>query len=454
LEWRGYLLTVEEVTHKAAGKKHTQATVVMKTADGTGLAKEVVSAHKEDFVLDYQGYSLSRPSSARADKDTLKLVFQVKNIPSQDFEGEDCVFYVSPVERGRPEIMGTPLFWKGYRLRLDRFMNDGLAVTDMIRERYPERDSPVEDRMPDLFWSQQFVLAEITAFSEQKGVVPDGGNLREMAEALMLESGDADACSPVLTFVRKSSFQAVFIADLSVPLADMRLAMPETKPFPAGPLWVSGNWDDDSGGGPSAADAPFSEFIPQYPERYACALMLEDASAFRPARGKARPRQHMREAMETLEDDLYEISAYLTGMFGDGDDAEELTVTDDPDEASVIIGVNIQFPSAGKVRDEDDRERAYPAFQYSLTLTAYDAVTHRKIGRLKASNRFGGGAGAEGYGYEPFWMSDDPGDGTEGIVQSLPDLSEASGRHGFVNALNAFWKNWEPPAAKAEEAAL
>jgi hypothetical protein len=441
----------------------------MKVADGTDITKEEVSAYKEDFVLDYQGYSLCRPSSAQADKDRLRLVFTVKNIPNQDFESEDyiqdfesedCIFYVSPIERGSPEIMETPLFWKGYRLRLDQYMNDGLAVTNMIRDRYPEHNSPIEDNMPDLFWSRQFVLVEMTVFSDQKGVTLDRGNLSEMAEAIVLAGDGAETCWPVLTFVGKSSFQAIFITDLSIPLADLRPTMPDTIPFRIGPLWVGENWSyywedyrkDEPAVSESVPDVPFSDFIPGNPERYTCALMLEDASAYGPAQGKTRPRQHMQEAIDSLRDDLYEISSYLCDMFGDEEDEKGLTITDDPNEASVIIGVNIQFPSAGKYRDEEDREQIYPAYNYSLVLTAYDALTHKRIGSLKASSRFSGSISV--YDYETFWINDDLDDETEGIVQSLPDLSESPGMLSFVNALNAFWQGWEPPAAKEDEPAL
>jgi len=445
LEWRDHLLIIGEITHKADGKKNTQATVELKTVDGSDITKDEVTAYKEDFVLDYQGYSLCRPSSGQAVKGTLKLVFNVRNIPHQDFESEDCIFYVSPIDRGSPEIMGTSLYWKGYRLRLDQYMNDGLAITNMIREQYPEHDSPIEDIMPDLFWSDQFVLVEMTVFSDQKGITLDKGNLYEMAEEIMLTGDDTDTCWPVLTFVRKSSFQAIFIVDLSVPLANLRPTMPDTKPFPAGPLWVGGKWDDDSEDEPAAADVPLSAFVPEYPESYTCVLMLEDASAYEPAEGKTRPRQHMKEAIESLEDDLYVISWRLNYMFEEEEGMEAFSITTDPNEASVIIGVNIQFPYAGKYRDEEDRELVYPAYNYTLVLTAYDAVTYKKIGTLKASNQFSGRISV--YDYDMFYIYDNIDDETEGIVQPLPDITESSGRRSFINALNAFWKKWEPPAA-------
>jgi len=125
-------------------------------------------------------------------------------------------------------------------------------------------------------------------------------------------------------------------------------------------------------------------------------------------------------AIDLLGPNLEEIHSVLTTLFG-----AEVAIADNPNIASVLIGVNVQFPFAGNYGEREQLK----AYDSRLTLTAYDAIAHDVIASLTVSDHFG--------------SSITTSVGASAVWKKIPSLEEAdvAERDAFMDALAGFWAN-------------
>ena len=165
------------------------------------------------------------------------------------------------------------------------------------------------------------------------------------------------------------------------------------------------------------AGAPFKYFIPDSPRANTYSLALEDHSMYKFDKGAAISDPEA--CFSELNADLKNIAAGIKNTFS----GQPFALSDDPDSASVTIGVCVQYPLAGKY----GAEGSIKAYNCVLTLTAYDAATHEKIAELATGSYFGSTITIAA-GSSVTWK----------FIPSFDSFDETQ-KTDFINALKDFW---------------
>jgi hypothetical protein len=176
---------------------------------------------------------------------------------------------------------------------------------------------------------------------------------------------------------------------------------------PVGALWVDAAFRQEDG-------VPFKDFIPKNPQPNTYVLALDGQSEYKPLEGVAIGSPE--EAFAELQGELEEVATGLREAFAD----VPFSLTGDPDAASVLLAITAKYPFAG-LYGETGQISAYTC---SMTLMAYDALTHETIGELSLSRRYGGTVSVS-IGSSMTW-------------KMLPDLRDEEGAAevvAFVNTL-------------------
>jgi len=252
--------------------------------------------------------------------------------------------------RGSETASDAPvLYWQGYEFTVASFVTDRDAFTGYD---WPENgrlvqvnlNSKNKTRIPEnvfTTYSHEFVLLN----------GPDG-----VFRPFEIRAGLPDGSSLVLTYrIEKPGANDSYKIDI----------------WRRGALWTDAAY---RGSGP-----PFKFFAPKDPKPFLYATALEDFSLYR--YDKAAAIINPDEAFKELSDEMRLISDGLKEIFNN----YEIKPAESPDFASVVIGVNIQYPLAGKYGTGG----AIRAYNCVLTLTAYEAKTHKKLTELIIGSYFG-----------------------------------------------------------------
>ena len=286
------------------------------------------------------------------------------------------------------ENLSERIHWQGHELEILSYAPGGAAASD--RERSGEgrlaqvRLAPADKlRVPDNIlaaYSHEFVLLD-----------GDDGVYRPI-EARQ----DTDGDSIILTYKISEKDDASDNLKLDV--------------WRRGALWANAYYR-------LAARSPFRLFIPKDPRPFTYSIALDDQSMYRYDKKSAIANPD--DAFDELSDELGVIATWLKEALPE----REFAASDDPDLASVVIGVSVQYPLAGKYGVGG----MIKAYNCVLTLTAYDSSNHRSIAALTAGAYFGNTISVQS-GATATWKQ----------VPS-PAAADAEAIENFIRAVKDFW---------------
>jgi len=293
--------------------------------------------------------------------------------------------FVSPVFCG--EAAGDKIFWQGHEFEISSFITD--------RELLSGYEWPEEGRLLQikLFTTDDAAIPEtmFVIYAHEFVVLDGAGGVYRPFEALP-ETDDGTRVT--LTY------------HIDAPVASDGYKLDIWR---RGALWADAHY--------RGAGSPFKGFVSEDPHAFVCAVALEDNSMYRYDKNAAITNPD--DAFKELGGDLKEIIGGLKKIFNDSG----ITVSDDPNAASVVIGVNVQYPLAGKY----GAGGAIKAYNCVLTLTAYDAVTHKKITGFTVGSYFGNTISVQA-GVTTTWK----------YVPSVA-AADAADRSAFIGALRDHW---------------
>ena len=281
------------------------------------------------------------------------------------------------------------LYWQGYELEVVSVINDRYSLAGY---EWPEAGYLVQFRLA--VKNKMLVPDDVFATYSQEFVLLDGERVYRPFDAY---SNTNDETFFTLTYK---------ILKNEIPVEKLKLDI-----WRRGALWANAHFR-------GAAESPFKYFISKDPKKQICAIALEDGSMYRYDKSVAVINPD--EAFKELNDELKNVINGLRDILS----KDQIIISDDPDQASVVIGVNIQYPLAGKYGTGG----AIKAYNCVLTLTAYDAKTHNKLAALTVGSYFGNTISIQA-GATAIWK----------YIPS-PDAADDINKNEFIFALRNFWK--------------
>jgi hypothetical protein len=363
--------------------------VLMNSAGGAAITDEEIALFYEAFMLtDGRGHSARAGHGFKGIQGyDLGLLIYMENGIS-DIAGLTLTVDLSDPEK--PEDTG--ILWHGTTLEV-------IALTDDI-------NTPADDGMPEAGYRVCLTLAawDGTHFS--------AGFISAHAYEIVLADSDGreyaysdvqyDENHPITGTTR--FFSLIYSIDAGMPLEQLT---PRVRLTPA--MWADAGYRGMN-------TLPFNAFRPAYPALRTAAIALEDISQYRYDSDMAA--KHPAAALDALDAELQSVRSALVVLFGD-----TAVISDDPDAASVLIGVSILYQPFKYT----DPYGALTAYNCTLTLTAYDALTHEPVTSLTVSAQYGETITAAA--------------GTQVMYQPVPDIGSAAdgAADAFMRGLEMFW---------------
>ena len=360
LAWQGHALAVADVTteYEAVQKAFPGPSpasgycvlFLLKSTGGTTVTQAEVDQYGMDFMLSDGANDITRPSSLIVDYDEydLGVLFYVDDYK---IEANALRLRVEEQERMPEGLAKAKLSWQGLELSLSGWTTDKMMLSNYA-------------------WPEIGYLAMAT-FGTQGIPITDAQFEKGQYEIVLVDAAGREyICSSSymnLEVNRPTTFRLIYSIDGDSSLPE-ELSL-RVRPLPT--LWFHGE-------ARTRYAIPFSLFEPQQPEQSSVALALESTAKYDyKARAAAGDPE---KTFDRLKGEIDRISSDLSALFGDG-----VIITNDPNRASVVIFVDIQYPAGAKYGDYG-QVRAYNSV---MRLAAYDALSHTEIATMELSNRFG-----------------------------------------------------------------
>lgn len=398
--WQGHTLAISRIStdNSEISALYTDpipaqgylALLLLDTLDGTPITGEELESHAKDFLLTDAEGNVTRPmeSVPQYDGHDIGLVFYVR---SDETDSQELRLSVQPHEKIPDAILNAELDWQDRQLIVVSSTADRAALNAV---NWPDNGYMinVSFRTKD----ESLILGSRISAYDYEIVLTDGKEYYMPSKAYYTSSAEGTDYFVLSYTIQGDSFPA---------LDDLALAV-----RPSNALWLYAS-------ARGAAAAPFAQFSAQSPEARTIALALEDSSKF--AYNSVIAAKNPQKAFEDLDTNLREIRSDLRALLGNS-----VTFSDDPDLASVVIGIDIQYPSAGRFGTTG----SINAYNCTLLLTAYDANTHEPIAQLETGNYYGSSISVS--------------QGTTVVWKKVPALSAAKqeDQEAFASALQAFWE--------------
>ena len=394
ITWQGHELTIEAVTTESeaiakvlSGPSPAEGYHVLfllKLTDGSAITQAEADDYGKDFMLSDGANGIARPSGLALQYEgyDLGILFYVR-----DYQMRPETLHLVVAEQARmpKSIADATLSWQGLELSAVGWTTDKTMLSHYT-------------------WPESGYLARVTFGTRDIPITAAQFQMGQYEIVLLDEAGREYICTAsnmALEQNKPTEFRLIYtIDDAAMPPDTLSCRV---RPLPI--LWFSSE-------AKSEYAVPFSEFTPGEPKPFTVALALaNEAKHHHSARVAAADPQ---KAFEQLANELTEIKADLAALLGD-----TITITSDPNEASALIFVDIQYPEAGKYGTAG----AVRAHNCVLTLTAYDAFTHAEIAAMQAANRFGD------------TISVTP--GTSVVAKEIPGIADAAQeqRTAFLDSL-------------------
>lgn len=404
LTWQGYELRVisittdeDEITEVFKEPIPADGFLVLAnltTTDGSAIDAGTSRECGNEFLLTDADGNVERPMSVNADNGNLALIFYHRQWWPQSAD-RTLTLSVSPLEKVPDAMLSAILTWQGMQIKVASATSDRAALAGW---EWPDEGYLL--RIQFEAENQAAVLDDAVAIYKHEIILTDGNQRKYRA---------IDAVVPSNPGV----FSLIYCID-GTPIAAMDSLTLNVKPNAA--LWMDGYFDE-------ANTQPFQAFCPKNPQAHRIAIALEDASMFAYDSGAAIAEPE--DALSATEATLGDIRSELLELFDDND----WGIAGDSDLASVVIGVHINYPLAGRYGVGG----SIRAFNCVLTLTAYDPITKEKITSLQVGSFFGNTISVS-IGSSVIWKH----------VPSIAAVDEAK-KDAFVSDLRDFWETWEKP---------
>ena len=400
--WQGHMLKLEQITRDSNEISKISknpfpaqgylALVQLSITDGTVITEAEMEQYGHEFMLEDSENNLFRPSSYGlfSDGSDIGIVFYIRDDGTDD---SSLRCYVQPPESVPDTILNAELRWQGRPLAVTTGTLDKAALSQF---EWPENGYLIriefETTDDSMLWE-----SEIEADGHEI-VLTDG----EAHQYVYRDRRVVFTKSPH----EASSFSLIYAVTGDPPPAADRLAL-DVRPTLA--LWI------DSAAR-FAETQSLDRFVPHTPATHTVALALENDTKYRYDSDSAKMNPEA--AFLGLESTIEDMVADLSVVFGDS-----VTITSDPNLASVVIGIDIQYPLAGHYGISGEVK----AYDCVLTLTAYEAISHNAISTLKTGNYYGATISVS--------------QGVTEIRQKIPRVADSasSEKRAFISELEDFW---------------
>jgi len=417
LKWQGYELKVVTVT--ADQSKISEycidpfpadgylALAVLATADGSKISEDTAKqSSKELLLVDDVGLNTERKIEHYVNDDELALVFYMRNYQQKPV----FTLTVSPAEQASGKLIGTVINWQGMDLISVSATNDKATLA---REDWPEKgyllklvlekedETDLEDFSLSQYKHEIVVVDEdqneyrpVTAY--QQTVIPE-------------EYRDQAVPTALKPYVVRA-IELIYRIDVD-PAPDIDSFTLQKRTL--GVLWMDAAIR-------KAATVPLYEFKPQSPKINTAALFLSNGTVFK--RGSEIAIDDVDGAFEIFNPIMKDVRSGLQTLLSGA-----LKITVDPNEASVLMELFLEYESAGSYAPVGWKVGTVSAYNCYLRITAYDAMTKEKISSLRIG--------------VPYGNTISVAQGTETISKSPPQFTDAKkeDKDAFAADLKKFW---------------
>ena len=364
LVWQGHTLQIVKITTSWKEIVSYEAIpfpsdgyvvlVLLNVMDKSQITEEELERHKVEFLLSDGKGNAARPTNYLYVSDYgVGLYFFFKVSPQND---EVFDLRVLPFDEAPAISTESEVSWQGYRL----------AIVSCTNEK---------TLMPGREWPSSGYLVKVELMSADDSLLPWYALFEpEYLYEIVLTDTNGGIYKHIdgwlgANALNDKPMMTLFYEITSDPLPSMENLELTVKPCPI--IWFSPYTY-------VADTSSFREFVPQTPETKTASVFLEASAKY--GIDSSIAAAHPQEALRALDADLKEINTALAYAFGDA-----ITISNDPNSASVIIGIGIKYPLAGHYGVTG----SVSAYNCELTLTAYDATSHTEITRMMIGAYFG-----------------------------------------------------------------
>ena len=396
------------------------ALVRLTTTDGSRITEDKARQFNNEFLLaDNEGINSERPMRHYLDGENLALIFYMRNW----HQNPALSLTVNPpAGTTSGKLLDTRLTWKGQRLKVASTTNDRAALANLTKLEWPEKGYLLAIKLENEDGSA--LPNDILGHHAHEFAITDGMNNEYRPKEAFIHKWISDEDWAEATPVALKPYTTVAISMIYEIDAD---PVPAVESFalsvkPRGVLWADASFRD-------ANTLPLNSFVPKAPNANTAAIFLEIDSLYAYNSGIAV--ENIDRAFTVLDAALNDIRDGLQAAFG----RSTLTISNNPDLASIAVGVKIRYPLAGDYYIEGYSTPSLKAYNCVLTLTAYDAVTKKAVSTLTIGAHYGSSVTAVR--------------GANTIWKDIPKISDADEtRMGtFIYELLNFWSAWTPPPA-------
>jgi hypothetical protein len=319
-------------------------------------------------------------------------------VSSSQQYGPEYTLSVPSSEADMPAgLANTAFLWSDHQISIAAFTNDKAHLWEYE-------------------WPDDGYLAKILFQCDEKGENIESDTLFTYAHEFVLTDGENREYIPFKTLKHSilddvCTFSLIYsVGNIPVPSVDELGITIQPRPV----MWVD----------PLARmnTQPFRSFVPDNPTDYTVAVFLDPASRYE--FGSVDAILNPEEALDTLSRDLRDVRMDLMSFL-----PEKTIITDNPDLASVMIGIRISYQYAGKY-GAAGTAGTVDAYNCLLTVTAYDARTREVLEEYTAGNYFGNAIAATS---------------STVVWHDIPRIIDGSGnnndaRRAFADQLRDFWE--------------